>query len=127
MRKPEMAPEALQLQKHHRVYAKQPETSFYGKAPTWEDIFRTIGYRTPRVGHFYFGEDELVTRLVQRLIPELHIKTSVACRGTARHRVLPTGPGTARYPWPKTILVGREDGRVHEIGPVEEMDQACKT
>ena len=54
---PEMAPEALQLQKRRRVYAKQPETSFHGKAPMWEDVFRTVGHRTPRVGNFYFGED----------------------------------------------------------------------
>jgi len=52
--KPDMAPEALQLQKRRRVNAKQPETSLYGKAPTWEAIFRTVGYQTPRVGNFYF-------------------------------------------------------------------------
>ena len=69
--RPEMASEALQLQKRHRVYDKQPETSLYDRAPTWGAVFRTVGYRTPRVGNVYFGADELVTRLVQRLVPEL--------------------------------------------------------
>lgn len=44
----------------------------------------------------------------------------VACRGTDRHRTIPSRPGTERYPWRKTVIVGREDGKVHEVGPIEE-------
>ena len=96
--RPEMASEALQLQKRHRVYDKQPESSLYDRAPTWGSVFRTVGYRTPRVGNVYFEADELVTRLVQRLVPELDIKIMIACRGTDRHRVLNTGLGMEKYP-----------------------------
>ena len=102
-----MASEALQLQKRRRVYDKQPETSMYGRAPSWEAVFRTVGFQTPRVGNHYFGEGEMVTGLVQQLVPEMEIKIMVACRGTDRHRVLANGPGMERYPWRKTILVDR--------------------
>lgn len=43
--KPEMASEALQLQKRRRVYDKQPETSMYGRAPTWEAVFGLLDIR----------------------------------------------------------------------------------
>lgn len=115
-----MASEALQLQKRRRVYDKQPETSMYGRAPSWEAVFRTVGYQTPRVGNHYFGEGEMVTGLVQQLVPEMEIKIMVACRGTDRHRVLAKGPGMERYPWRKTILVDRGSGEVRVTGPMEE-------
>ena len=114
--KPEMAPEALQLQKRRRVTDKQPETSMYGKAPTWEAILRTVGYQTPRVGNFYFEEGELVTGLGQQLVPELKIKVMIACRGTERYRTMSPPPGGERYPWRKTVIVERGTGSIRDMG-----------
>ena len=118
--KPELAPEALQLQKRQRLNAKQPEAVMYGKAPSWGQIFRHVGYATPRVGGQRFLEDDVVTRWAQMLTPEMTIKLMVACRGTDRHRIQGQSLGEERYPWRKTIIVDRHTGEVSETGPAEE-------
>lgn len=115
--KPEMAPEALRMQKRMRVSGKQPESSWYGKMPTWEEIFRNVGRRTPRVGNAYFEEDEMITGLVQKLVPEMRVKLMIACRGTDRHRTLDSSKGS--FPFRKTMLVDRNSGEIRETGPVE--------
>eukprot|EP00435_Cladocopium_sp_Y103_P043728 s45_g12.t1 len=117
---PEMAPEALRLQKRQRVNAKQPETSLYGKAPSWPDVFRHVGYYTNRVGGTELSADHMVTKWVQMLVPEMDIRLMVACRGTNRHRIHGQAFGGEIYPWRKTVLVDRNTGAVRDTGPAEE-------
>lgn len=117
--RPEMAQEAMQEFKRRRITQKLPEASYYGRAPTWSEIMKSVGYRTWRVGATYFDEQEAVTGLVQRLIPEFRVKLMVACRGTDRHRVLNESHQGERYPWRKTVIVDRNSGEIREVGPVE--------
>ena len=119
--RPEMAQEALQLQKRRRVSLKQPENSLYGKAPTWHDVFRQAGHSTPRVGNaFYKGEEgDAVFRMVQQLVPDMTVKLVVACRGTDRHRIQPAAANCEVFPWRKTVLVARNSGEIVDLGPPE--------
>ena len=118
--RPEMAPEALQLQKRRRLNGKRPESSLYGKAPCWKDIFRQAGHYTPRVGNAYFERDHVVSQLAQQLVPEMQIQIMIACRGTNRHRVLEATAHREKYPFRKTVLVDRDTGEIKETGPMEE-------
>jgi len=72
--RPELAHESLQLQKRRRVELKQPESSLYGKAPAWKDVFRQAGYETPRVGGHRFEEGTVLVKLIQQLVPEFSVK-----------------------------------------------------
>ena len=58
--------------------------------------------------------------LAQQLVPEMRIKTMIACRGTERYRTMSSPPGTERYPWRKTVIVDRSTGAVRDLGPPEE-------
>eukprot|EP00435_Cladocopium_sp_Y103_P042279 s1426_g11.t1 len=117
--KPELAQESLQL-KRRRVELKQPETSLYGRAPSWKDIFRTVGYETPRVGGHRIEGDHVVLKLVQQLVPEFTVKLVISCRGTDRHRTDGADTHGDKYPWRKTVVVDRVTGEVRETGPAEE-------
>eukprot|EP00435_Cladocopium_sp_Y103_P071366 s617_g37.t1 len=117
--KPELAQESLQL-KRRRVELKQPETSLYGKAPSWHDIFRIVGYETPRVGGHRIGVENVVVKLIQQLVPEFTVKLVISCRGTDRHRIDGVDTNGDRYPWRKTVVVDRVSGEVRETGPAEE-------
>ena len=115
-----LADEALQLKKRRRVELKQPETSMYGKAPSWMDIFRTVGDSAPRVGNVCFdGNGDTVVKLVQMLVPEIKVQLVVACRGTDRHRCQPENVVPEVLPWRKTIIVDRNTGEVKDLGPPE--------
>lgn len=118
--KPEMAQESLQLQKRRRVDMKQPETSMYGRAPTWKDVFRTAGYETSRVGGHRFDGDCVLVKLIQQLVPEFIVKLVISCRGTDRHRTDGTDQNGDKYPLRKTVIICRDSGDVKEIGPPEE-------
>eukprot|EP00435_Cladocopium_sp_Y103_P011864 s3531_g3.t1 len=118
--RPEMAQELLQLQKRRRVENKQPETSLYGKAPSWHDIFRTAGYETNRVGGHRFEGDHILIKLIQQLVPEFTVKLVISCRGTDRHRTDGVDSHGDAYPWRKTVIVDRSSGEVRETGPAEE-------
>eukprot|EP00435_Cladocopium_sp_Y103_P048495 s2024_g14.t1 len=117
--KPEVAQESLQL-KRRRVELKQPESSLYGRAPSWKDIFRTVGYETPRVGGHRIEADHVVVKLIQQLVPEFTVKLVISCRGTDRHRIDGVDSNGDRYPWRKTVVVDRVSGEVRETGPAEE-------
>ena len=92
----------------------------YGKAPSWSDIFRTVGYSTPRVGNACFtGDGDTVLQLVQMLVPEIKVQLVVSCRGTDRYRTQPDGVMPEILPWRKTVIVERNTGEVKELGPVE--------
>eukprot|EP00435_Cladocopium_sp_Y103_P022581 s1765_g5.t1 len=120
--RPEMAQDALQLQKRRRVSLKQPETSLYGKAPSWQDIFRHVGHSTPRVGNAFFKGDEgdAVLKMIQQVVPDMTVKLVVACRGTDRYRIQPPAAQCEMYPWRKTVLVARDTGEIRDLGPSEE-------
>ena len=118
--RPELAHESLQLQKRRRVELKQPESSLYGKAPSWKDVFRQAGYETPRVGGHRFEEGTVLVKLIQQLVPEFAVKLVIACRGTERHRTDGVDQHGDKYPWRKTVLVHRETGDVVETGPAEQ-------
>ena len=117
--RPELAQECLQLQKRRRVALKQPESSMYGKAPTWKDVFRTAGYETKRVGGQRFEGDHVLIKLTQQLVPSMDVKLVIACRGTDRHRTDGTDGHGDRFPLRKTIIIGRESGEVVDLGPPE--------
>eukprot|EP00435_Cladocopium_sp_Y103_P027437 s224_g6.t1 len=118
--RPEMAQESLQL-KRRRVELKQPETSLYGKAPSWKDIFRTVGYSTSRVGNTYYKDvGDAVVKLIQQAVPEIKVELVVACRGTDRHRIQPRDVVPELLPWRKTIVVDRVTGEIRDLGPPEE-------
>eukprot|EP00435_Cladocopium_sp_Y103_P025644 s3158_g6.t1 len=119
--RPEMAQEALQLQKRRRVSLKQPEQSLYGRAPTWRDVFRQVGYSTPRVGNSYYmgTEGDAVFKMVQQMVPEMTVKLVVACRGTDRHRIQPSAAKCEMCPWRKTVIVTRDTGEIRDLGPPE--------
>ena len=121
--RPEMAQDALRVQKRRRVHFKQAPEALYGKAPSWEAIFKTVSARTPRVGNGYFRLGEPVTELVQKLVPDMEVRLLVACRGTDRHRVLTPTTGDPVYPFRKTVVVDRHTGEVRETGPVEPWTQ----
>ena len=124
--RPEMAQESLQL-KRRRVELKQPETSLYGKAPSWKDIFRTVGYSTPRVGNACFHDrDDVVVKLVQQVVPEIKVELVVACRGTDRHRIQPANVVSEVLPWRKTVVVDRGTGEVRDLGPPEAWTQLSR-
>ena len=117
--RPEMAQESLQL-KRRRVELKQPETSLYGKAPSWKDIFRTVGYSTPRVGNACFqGSGDMVVKLIQQVVPDIKVELVVACRGTDRHRIQPADVFPEVLPWRKSVVVVRGTGEVKDLGPPE--------
>ena len=114
-----MAQESLQL-KRRRVELKQPETSLYGEAPSWKDIFRTVGYSTPRVGNACFqGSGDMVVKLVQQVVPDIKVELVVACRGTDRHRIQPADVFPEVLPWRKTVVVVRGTGEIKDLGPPE--------
>eukprot|EP00435_Cladocopium_sp_Y103_P035397 s1051_g9.t1 len=117
--KPELAQEAV---KRRRVELKQPESSMYGKAPSWKDVFRTVEHSTPRVGNAVFKGDpgDTVLKLVQMLVPELQVQLVVACRGTNRYRLQPEVEGCERYGWRKTVIIDRAGVQVVDLGPSEE-------
>ena len=124
--RPNLAPEALQLQKKQRLNAKQPEATMYGRAPSWAEIFRHAGYETGRVGGQEFGESHVVTKWAQMLTPEMTVKLTVACRGTDRHRIHGQAFAAETYPWRKTIMVDRHTGEIKETGPAEEWVKLSK-
>ena len=117
--RPELAQECLQLQKRRRVALKQPESSMYGKAPTWKDVFRTAGYETKRVGGQRFEGDHVLIKLIQQLVPSMDVRLVIACRGTDRHRTDGTDEHGDRFPLRKTVIIGRESGEVVDLGPPE--------
>eukprot|EP00435_Cladocopium_sp_Y103_P052633 s419_g16.t1 len=118
--RPELAHESVQLQKRRRVELKQPESSLYGRAPSWKDIFRQAGYETPRVGGHRFEDGSVLFKLIQQLVPEFTVKLVIACRGTERHRTDGVDQHGDKYPWRKTVIVHRETGEIEETGPAEE-------
>ena len=118
--RPEMAQEPLQLQKRRRVGDKQPETSLYGKAPTWKDIFRIAGYETSRVGGCRIGEGNIRLKLIQQLVPEFTVRLVVSCRGTDRHRTDSVDSNGDRFPWRKTMIVHPSSGEIRLTGPAKE-------
>ena len=119
--RPEMALEALQLQKRRRVSLKKPEGSLYGKAPAWKDVMRQAGYSTPRVGNAFFrgSKGDAVFQMIQQLVPEMTVKLVVACRGTDRHRIQPAAAQCEMCPWRKTVIVSRHTGEIMDLGPPE--------
>ena len=118
--RPELAQECLQLQKRRRVALKQPETSMYGKAPTWRDLFRTAGYETKRVGGQRFEGDHMLIKLTQQLVPNMDVRLIIACRGTDRHRIDGTDGHGDQLPLRKTVIIGRDSGDVVGLGPPAE-------
>ena len=119
--KPEMAQDSIQQCKRRRVHLKQPETSLYGKAPTWKDIFRNVSPYTPRVGNGLFRESDTATKLIQQLVPDFRVKMVVSCRGTDRHRLQPGyKDGGPVHKYRKTVVVDRRNGQVRDMGPPEE-------
>eukprot|EP00435_Cladocopium_sp_Y103_P004756 s3346_g1.t1 len=91
----------------------------YGRAPTWESFVRSVGSRVPRVGNFVLRTTDPGFEDVQLLVPEMHVKMVLVCRGTERYRVPGSHAGSEEVPWRKTIIVRRADGVVQDLGPPE--------
>ena len=115
--RPEMAQELLQQQKRRRLHMKLPETSLYGRSPSWKDIFRIAGYETARVGKTSFLPGTQVVHLIQQLVPEFTVKLVLACRGTDRHQMQTLTE--ERFAWRKTMVVDRNTGEIRSTGPAE--------
>ena len=117
--KPELAAEALQLQKRQRLNSQHLKQRCMGKHPVGARFFM-LGMQLLVLGGASFLKMKLVAKWAQMLTPETIIKLMVACRGTDRHRIQGQSLGEDRYLWRKTVLVDRHTGEVRETGPAEE-------
>ena len=129
--RPDLATEALQLQKRRRYTSKQPprpadrssSDSSAPPAPSWDTVLSDVGPLAPRVGNFAIRPGDAGFLDIQQLVPELELRLILLCRGTERFRV----PGEASrgddMPWRKTVIVRRSDGKVQDLGPPEHWKQ----
>ena len=125
--RPKTAHVDSQSQKRPRYGIKGPprgpdiaqERTRYGRAPTWESFVKGVGSRVPRVGNFVLRAMDPGFEDVQLLVPEMHVKMVLICRGTERYRVPGSLASKEEVPWRKTVIVSREDGVVQDLGPPE--------
>ena len=118
--RPEMAQEALRMQKRYRVTGKMPPETLHGQEPSWSWVFRQVSSRAPRVGNGMVEADDELTRVVDRMVPDMDVRLMQVCRGTDRHRRMVPRSGQSVLPWRRTFVVDRASGEIRDTGPAEE-------
>ena len=88
----------------------------FPQSERWREVFQMIESLAPRVGNRSIDMSHEVTRLIQRLVPDMQIQAIFVCRGTERFQ-LPLGlPERDVNNIRHTVCLHRTSGVNHDFG-----------